>query len=72
MWDETVLTKSRERLTEGGIARKFMAAVLNQGSVKALPSDDHSSVDGTLIEAGASVKSFRPRMAVRAAGAGPP
>ena len=36
VWDETVFTKNRERLIEGDIARKFMAAVLNQGSVKAL------------------------------------
>src|SRR5437667_5000308 len=59
VWDETVFTKNRERLIEGDIARKFMAAVLNQGSVKALLSDDHFSVDGTLIEAWASLKSFR-------------
>ena len=57
----TVFTKNRERLIEGDIARRFMAAVLNQASVKALLSDDHFSVDGTLIEAWASMKSFRPR-----------
>src|SRR5205807_6968720 len=61
VWDETVFTKNRERLIEGDIARKFMAAVLSQGSVKALLSDDHFSVDGTLIEAWASMKSFRPK-----------
>jgi transposase len=61
VWDETVFTKNRERLIEGDIARKFMAAVLNQGSVKALLSDDHFSVDGTLIEAWASMKNFRPK-----------
>jgi transposase len=61
VWDVTVFTKNRERLIEGDIARKFMAAVLNQGSVKALLSDDHFSVDGTLIEAWASTKSFRPK-----------
>ena len=61
VWDVTVFTKNRERLIEGDIARKFMAAVLNQGSVKALLSDDHFSVDGTLIEAWASMKSFRPK-----------
>jgi transposase len=60
VWDKTVFTKNRERLIEGDIARKFMAAVLNQGSVKALLSDDHFSVDGTLIEAWARMKSFRP------------
>src|SRR5204863_7795227 len=57
----TVFTKNRERLIEGDIARKFMAAVLSQGPVKALLSDDHFSVDGTLIEAWASLKSFRPK-----------
>src|SRR5438132_9525057 len=61
VWDETVFTKNRERLIEGDIARKFMAAVLSQGSIKALLSDDHFSVDGTLIEAWASIKSFRPK-----------
>ncbi len=60
VWDETVFTKNRERLIEGDIARKFMAAMLSQGAVKALLSDDHFSVDGTLIEAWASMKSFRP------------
>ncbi len=61
VWDVTVFTKNRERLIEGDIARKFMAEVLNQRSVKALLSDDHFSVDGTLIEAWASMKSFRPK-----------
>ena len=61
VWDETVFTKNRDRLIEGDIAKKFMAAVLNQEPVKALLSDDHFSVDGTLIEAWASMKSFRPK-----------
>ena len=61
VWDVTVFTKNRERLIEGDIASKFMAAVLNQERVKALLSDDHFSVDGTLIEAWASMKSFRPK-----------
>jgi transposase len=60
-WDVTVFTKNRERLIAGEIATKFMAAVLNQGRIKALLSDDHFSVDGTLIEAWASMKSFRPK-----------
>ena len=50
IWDETVFTKNRERLIEGDIANKFMAAVLNQEAVKALLSNDHFSVDGTLVE----------------------
>jgi transposase len=61
VWDVTVFTKNRERLIAGDIATKFMAAVLNQERVKALLSDDHFSVDGTLIEAWASMKSFRPK-----------
>jgi transposase len=61
VWDQTVFTKNRERLIEGDIARKFMAAVLYQEPVKVLLSDDHFSVDGTLIEAWAGMKSFRPK-----------
>jgi transposase len=61
VWDVTVFTKNRERLIDGDIAAKFMAAVLRQPRVTALLSDDHFSVDGTLIEAWASMKSFRPK-----------
>ncbi len=61
VWDVTVFTKNRERLIGGDIAVKFMAAVLRQERVQALLSDDHFSVDGTLIEAWASIKSFRPK-----------
>jgi transposase len=61
IWDVTVFTKNRERLIEGDIANQFMAAVLELEAVKALLSDDHFSVDGTLIEAWASMKSFRPK-----------
>jgi len=61
VWDATVFTKNRERLIAGDIATKFMAAVLRQPRVKTLLSDDHFSVDGTLIEAWASMKSFRPK-----------
>jgi transposase len=46
VWDASVFTKNRERLIEGDIARKFMAAVLNQRQGKALLSDDHFSVTG--------------------------
>src|SRR5689334_9177391 len=61
VWDVTVFTKNRERLIEGDIATKFMTPVLNQARVNALLSDDHFSVDGTLIAAWASIKSFRPK-----------
>jgi hypothetical protein len=59
VWDVTVFTKNRERLLDGDVAAKFMAAVLGQARVQRLLSDDHFSVDGTLIEAWASMKSFR-------------
>ena len=61
IWDVTVFTKNRDRLIEGEIAAKFLAAALSRPDVKALLSDDHFSVDGTLIEAWASMKSFRPK-----------
>jgi transposase len=60
-WDHSVFSKNRDRLLEGDIAAKFLAAVLAQPSVKKLLSTEHFSVDGTLIEAWASMKSFRPR-----------
>ena len=61
VWDVTVFTKNRERLLAGDVAAKFLATVLEQPRVRALLSDEHFSVDGTLIEAWASVKSFRPK-----------
>ena len=61
VWDVTVFTKNRERLQAGDVAAKFLAAVLAQPRVRALLSDEHFSVDGTLIEAWASMKSFRPK-----------
>jgi transposase len=61
IWDVTVFTKNRERLLAGDIAAKFFQAVLGQPEVRALLSDEHFSVDGTLIEAFASMKSFRPK-----------
>ena len=61
VWDVTVFTKNRERLLAGDVAATFLATVLGQPKVKALLSDEHFSVDGTLIEAWASVQSFRPK-----------
>jgi len=60
-WDHSTFSKNRDRLLEGDIAAKFLAAVLAQSQVKKLLSTDHFSVDGTLIEAWASMKSFKPR-----------
>jgi hypothetical protein len=56
-----VFSKNRDRLLEGDIAAKFLAAVLAQPKVKRLLSTDHFSVDGTLIEAWASMKSVKPK-----------
>jgi transposase len=67
VWDATTFTKNRDRLLEGEIATRFLAAVLAQPQVAALLSDEHFSVDGTLLEAWASTKSFRPKD-----GSGPP
>jgi transposase len=68
-WDHSVFSKNRDRLLEGEIAAKFLAAVLTQPKIKRLLSSDHFSVDGTLIEAWASMKSFKPK---NAGGGDPP
>ena len=60
-WDHSVFSKNRERLLEGDIAAKFMAAVLGQPRIRQLLSTEHFSVDGTLIEAWASMKSVKPK-----------
>ena len=60
-WDHSVFSKNRDRLLEGDIAAKFLAAVLAHPKVKKLLSSDHFSVDGTLIEAWASMKSVKPK-----------
>lgn len=60
-WDHSTFSKNRDRLLEGDIAAKFLAAVLAQPRVKRLLSSDHFSVDGTLIEAWASMKSVKPK-----------
>jgi transposase len=61
VWDATTFTKNRDRLLDGEVANQFLAAVLSQDRVKRLLSSDHFSVDGTLLEAWASPKSFRPK-----------
>lgn len=61
VWDATTFTKNRERLQQGEVFQKFMAKLLNHRDVKPLLSDEHFSVDGTLIEAWASTKSFKPK-----------
>jgi transposase len=59
VWDPTVFTKNRERLLRGEVAAAFFDAVLAQARERDLLSDEHFSVDGTLVEAWASHKSFR-------------
>lgn len=59
VWVPTVFSKNRDRLLEGDIAEKFFAQVLDQAREGGLLSDEHFSVDGTLIEAWAGHKSFR-------------
>jgi transposase len=67
VWDATSFSKNRDRLLAGDIAAKFLATLLAQKPAKALLSTEHFSVDGTLLEAWASTKSFRPKD-----GSGPP
>ncbi len=62
VWDHSVFSKNRDRLLDGEIAAKFLSAVLAQPRVKRLLSSEHFSVDGTLIEAWASMKSFKSRV----------
>src|SRR3954468_5860773 len=61
VWDQTSFGKNRDRLLAGDVAHKFLAAVLAHPKVKRLLSTEHFSVDGTMIEAWASMKSVRPK-----------
>jgi len=75
VWVPTVFTKNRDRLLTTDMARKLMTAILAHEKVAPLLSDDHFSVDGTLVEAWASFKSFRPKSSASSApppGADPP
>jgi hypothetical protein len=56
-----IFSKNRDRLLAGDIAAEFMAQVLDQPQVRRLLSSEHFSVDGSLVEAWASMKSFRPK-----------
>src|SRR5262245_22986307 len=60
-WDHSVFSKNRDRLLEGEIAAKLLVAILTQPRVKRLLSSQHFSVDGTLVEVWASLKSLTPR-----------
>ena len=72
VWVPTVFSKNRDRLLEGEIAAKFFAQVLEQARANDLLSDEHFSVDGTLIEAWASQKSFQTQRSKSGSAAGRP
>jgi transposase len=59
VWDPTTFTKNRQRLLDGEIAQRFFEGVLAQARARDLLSDEHFTVDSTLVEAWASLKSFR-------------
>jgi transposase len=59
VWDATVFTKNRDRLLAGDVAATFFQAVRAEAEARQLTSDDHFTVDGTLLEAWASLKSFK-------------
>ncbi len=61
VWDATVFTKNRDRLLEADVAKEFLARVVEPARAKGLTSDEHFTVDGTLLEAWASLKSFQPK-----------
>ena len=61
VWDHSTFSKNRDRLLDGEIAARFLTAVLTRPRIERLLSSEHFSVDGTLIEAWASMKSFKPK-----------
>src|SRR5437868_13278779 len=61
VWDATTFTKNRDRLLEADVAKEFLARVVAQAWAQGLTSDEHFTVDGTLLEAWASAKSFQPK-----------
>ena len=61
IWSPTTFSKNRDRLLEGDVAAAFFDAVRNRAAAAGLLSDEHFTVDGTQLEAWASLKSFRPK-----------
>jgi transposase len=61
VWDPTTFTKNRDRLLQADVAKEFLARVVAQASARGLTSDEHFTVDGTLLEAWAGAKSFQAR-----------
>jgi IS5 family transposase len=61
VWDHSVFSKNRDRLNDESVAAEFLQEVVRLAQQKGLMSDEHFSVDGTLLQAWASHKSFRPK-----------
>jgi transposase len=61
VWDATTFTKNRDRLLEAEVAKEFLNKVVERARATGLTSDEHFTVDGTLLEAWASLKSFQPK-----------
>ena len=72
VWDHSTYSKNRDRLLEADVAKKFLAAILAHKRVAPLLSDDHFTVDGTMVQAWASMKSFVPKDAAAASNPQPP
>lgn len=70
VWDPTTFTKNRERLLDGKIAERFFARILAHARQAQLLSDEHFTVDGTLVEAWAGHKSFKPKHSRKRGGSG--
>ena len=70
VWDHSVFSKNQERFLDSDLAAAFFGRILEQAAAANLLSDEHFTVDGTLIEAWASVKSFRPKDAPPSEGGG--
>jgi transposase len=71
VWDHSVFSKNRERLNKEAVAAEFLAEVVRLAEQQGLMSDEHFSVDGTLLQAWASHKSFRPKDGPPDGGSGP-
>jgi transposase len=69
VWDHSTYSKNRDRLLEADVARKVLKAILVHPKVAPLLSDEHFSVDGTLVQAWASMKSFQPSACEQTGGA---
>jgi len=72
VWDASTFSKNRDQLLEGDVAQRLLTAIITQPRVRALMSDEHFSVDGTLIQAWASHKSFQPKSPPPSGDAGTP